>query len=102
MVVCTTESQGDELSVSSRRWSIGLGDASQLEWYLDNRHGIAWAELGSFSRTPGSSEKLERSKNQIHALIVPINDHLPQCREHTTMDQPAYDLGNCFHRKLHM
>lgn len=75
------------------RWSIGLGDAFQLEWNLDNRHGIAWAELGSFSQPPGSSERLERSKNQIHALIVPINDHLPQCREHTTMDQAAYDLS---------
>lgn len=76
MEFCTTETQEGELSVSSRRWSIGLGDAFQLEWYLDNRHGIAWAELGSFSRTPGSSERLERSKNQIHALIVPINNHL--------------------------
>lgn len=80
---------------------MGLGDAFQLEWYLDNRHGIVWAELGSFSRTPGSSERLERSKNQIHALIVPINDHLPQCREHNTMDQPAYDLSVIFfYRKL--
>lgn len=70
MVVCTTGTQEGELNVSSRRWIIGLGDAFQLEWYLYNRHGIAWAELGSFSRTPGSSERLERSKNQIHTLII--------------------------------
>lgn len=68
-------------------------DAFQVEWYVDNVHGIAWTELGSFSRTPGSPERLERSKNLIHALIVPINDHLPQFSEHTTMDQSIYDLS---------
>lgn len=54
MEVCTTETQEGELSVSSRGWSIDLGDAFQLEWYLDNRHGIhSMGRTWEFFADPG-------------------------------------------------